>query len=339
MSNGQQLEMVDGCLNEIREATIQLDEGATVGHRILDYEQSRRVARSRKAAPEHVAGPQVTESYSNSSTVGPPPGASTATRAGPRVDDRSKESTQEERARRQQIQLREEQLNQQAQSLSERDKAVNGKQQQLAQQQHGLRAQEENLQRQKVRLQDEQKALEKKSSALREKEQELAQREARLSRMSIDLTKQRDQLKAQDEKLKEREEALRQMQAAQQANGASASSTVRQVRDNGSSKDEVLDAMDNIEAGRIRFSELTLGSLLGSGSFADVYRAEWRMACAVKKMKGRISKEQMTEFVREGEMMRSLKHPGIVKLLGVCVENGSFYLVQEIVNGRHLRPA
>jgi hypothetical protein len=35
----------------------------------------------------------------------------------------------------------------------------------------------------------------------------------------------------------------------------------------------------------------------------------------------------------QGEMMRSLKHPGIVKLLGVCVENGSFYLVQEIVNG------
>ena len=164
-----------------------------------------------------------------------------------------------------------------------------------------------------------------------------------------------------------------------------------------------------------------------------MYRAEWRMPCAVKKMKGRISKEQMTEFVREvlplslldvacmharscacmhgsrgkwgpclhgskrslpkgachhampphagiapaclalpsllpsckrtmltvsarpptrtpcqhgkpsannergargqGEMMRSLKHPGIVKLLGVCVENGSFYLVQEIVNG------
>jgi hypothetical protein len=28
--------------------------------------------------------------------------------------------------------------------------------------------------------------------------------------------------------------------------------------------------MENIEAGRIRFQELTLGSLLGSGSFADV---------------------------------------------------------------------
>ena len=34
------------------------------------------------------------------------------------------------------------------------------------------------------------------------------------------------------------------------------------------------------------------------------------MPCAVKKMKGRISKEQMAEFVREGEMMRSLKHHG-----------------------------
>ncbi len=77
------------------------------------------------------------------------------------------------------------------------------------------------------------------------------------------------------------------------------------------------------------------GSLLGSGSFADVYRAEWRMPCAVKKMKGRISKEMMTEFVREGEMMRSLKHPGIVKLLGVCVEGGSFYLVQ--VSSAHSR--
>jgi hypothetical protein len=37
----------------------------------------------------------------------------------------------------------------------------------------------------------------------------------------------------------------------------------------------------------------------GWGGVVQVYRAEWRMPCAVKKMKGRISKEQMTEFVRE----------------------------------------
>ena len=54
-----------------------------------------------------------------------------------------------------------------------------------------------------------------------------------------------------------------------------------------------ISAMEQIEAGRIAFSELGLGPLLGSGSFADVYRAEWRMPCAIKKMKGRLSKEQV----------------------------------------------
>jgi hypothetical protein len=35
------------------------------------------------------------------------------------------------------------------------------------------------------------------------------------------------------------------------------------VRESGGDKGEMQDAIDNIEAGRIRFSELTLGSLLG----------------------------------------------------------------------------
>ena len=43
MSNGQQLEMVDGSLIEIRPATIALDDGEIVGHRILDYDLSRQV--------------------------------------------------------------------------------------------------------------------------------------------------------------------------------------------------------------------------------------------------------------------------------------------------------
>ena len=146
----------------------------------------------------------------------------------------------------------------------------------------------------------------------------------------------------QERELQGREAAVQ----AAAANGASGASTASAGASEGE-VDEGRSALDNIEAGRIRFAELTMGrllrccpslpyvdvdrlfgSLLGSGSFADVYRAEWRMPCAVKKMKGRISKEMMTEFVREGEMMRSLKHPGIVKLLGVCVEGGSFYLVQ-----------
>ena len=37
----------------------------------------------------------------------------------------------------------------------------------------------------------------------------------------------------------------------------------RPVRESGGDQGEMQDAIDNIEAGRIRFSELTLGSLLG----------------------------------------------------------------------------
>jgi len=324
MSNGQQLEMVDGSLIEIRPASISLDEGETVGHRILDLETSRQVAMASRGVGSQANLP-------GASNV-----PSTPMRQQPNNDSAydKRAQDQEDKIRRQQLQAnaREEQLNLQAQQLSERDKAMASKQQQIAQHQQGLKELEANLQRDRSKLQNEQELLEKRASALKRKETELQAREAKLERMQQELMRQRDQIRNMDKELKEREAAVQ----TAMANGASASSTVRQVTDSGSDREEgekEKSAMDNIEAGRIRFQELTLGTLLGSGSFADVYRAEWRMPCAVKKMKGRISKEQMAEFVREGEMMRSLKHHGIVKLLGVCVENGSFYLVQEIVNG------
>jgi hypothetical protein len=43
MSNGQLLEMVDGCLLEIKPVTLALDAGEIIGHRILDLEDSRQV--------------------------------------------------------------------------------------------------------------------------------------------------------------------------------------------------------------------------------------------------------------------------------------------------------
>ena len=122
MSNGQQLEMVDGSLVEIRPATLALDEGEVVGHRIIEYELSRQIVR--KAT--HNAAAAAISDYSVAAAVG----------------SKSRE-----------IQMREEQLEAQALSLSERDKAVNGKQLQLAQHQQGLRAQEEGLGRQRAHLQ------------------------------------------------------------------------------------------------------------------------------------------------------------------------------------------
>jgi len=339
MSNGQQLEMVDGSLVEIRPATIQLDEGEIVGHRIVENKPS--------AAPS--AGPPRHNNVhsqlpsSTSPAGGASPSALTLAPSRPPVPDKEGLSdaekrqlqAQEERLRRHHMQVltREEQLHQAAAQLTEREKGVSGKQQQLTQHQNSLRDQEEQLARQRAAIQAERESLRKQAETLKKREQEQQEKERAVQRKEQELSRLQAQLRHQDKELKDRESAL----AVAAANGASASSTVSAGGGGGTADEDALgkevSAMDNIEAVRIRFNELTLGSLLGSGSFADVYRAEWRMPCAVKKMKGRISKEQMTEFVREGEMMRSLKHPGIVKLLGVCVESGSFYLVQEMVNG------
>lgn len=49
----------------------------------------------------------------------------------------------------------------------------------------------------------------------------------------------------------------------------------------------------------------------------QVFKGEWKMPVAIKKMRGSAQHKELLEFVREGEMMRGLSHPCIVKLLGV----------------------
>eukprot|EP00285_Hemiselmis_virescens_P012420 CAMPEP_0173386716 /NCGR_PEP_ID=MMETSP1356-20130122/9303_1 /TAXON_ID=77927 ORGANISM="Hemiselmis virescens, Strain PCC157" /NCGR_SAMPLE_ID=MMETSP1356 /ASSEMBLY_ACC=CAM_ASM_000847 /LENGTH=333 /DNA_ID=CAMNT_0014343053 /DNA_START=26 /DNA_END=1023 /DNA_ORIENTATION=+ len=232
---------------------------------------------------------------------------------------------------RHQQNARQQQQQQQHQQVSSDvgSKQPDPKQHQLAQHQHGLKAHEDAVARHRQALEQERDGVAKQQALLKKKEAEIEIRESKLERMQAELGRLSEQLKAQERDVKERQQQLQ----VTLNNAASGSSTVTDGQGGEVTEADEKSAIEAIDAGRIRFNELSLGSLLGSGSFADVYRAEWRMPCAVKKMKGRISKEQMTEFVREGEMMRSLKHPGIVKLLGVCVEGGSFYLVQEIVNG------
>jgi len=86
--------------------------------------------------------------------------------------------------------------------------------------------------------------------------------------------------------------------------------------------------------GRIRRSELEIKTdKLGSGSFAEVYRGEFKLPVAVKKIKGSVQQRELLEFVREGEMLRCVSHPCIVKLLGVYQEGQTYSLVQECVCG------
>ena len=91
-------------------------------------------------------------------------------------------------------------------------------------------------------------------------------------------------------------------------------------------------------AGRLRKHDVDVkGDRVGSGSFAEVFKGELRLTCAVKRMRGPMNKKEIAEFVREGEMMRLVNHPNVVKLMGVHIDGAQSYnLVLEYVQGCNL---
>lgn len=82
--------------------------------------------------------------------------------------------------------------------------------------------------------------------------------------------------------------------------------------------------------------------LVGTGTFARVYRAvhkETGQVVAVKVLRKRYSDSpsQSSQFVREGQVGCSLRHPNIVPIYEVISERRSHFLVMEFVEGRNLR--
>ena len=84
-------------------------------------------------------------------------------------------------------------------------------------------------------------------------------------------------------------------------------------------------------------------SLLGQGGMGNVYRGlDTRSGnpVAIKRLKPEIVAANPTlveRFVREGEALRQLNHPNIVKLLAAVEQDGQHYLVMEYVEGGSLR--
>ncbi len=82
--------------------------------------------------------------------------------------------------------------------------------------------------------------------------------------------------------------------------------------------------------------------IVGAGTFARVYRGVHRddgTVRAVKVLRQRHSDDlKMTEvFLREGEMVKELKHPNIVPIYEVGQERNTYYMVMEFVEGQNLR--
>jgi len=82
--------------------------------------------------------------------------------------------------------------------------------------------------------------------------------------------------------------------------------------------------------------------LVGTGTFARVYRAAHRetgQVVAVKVLRRRYSDNpsQYGQFVREGELGCTLRHPNIVPIYEVYSHGTTHFLVMEFVEGRNLR--
>ena len=81
---------------------------------------------------------------------------------------------------------------------------------------------------------------------------------------------------------------------------------------------------------------------IGTGTFARVFRGTHRETSevrAVKVLRSRHYKEpQLREqFLREGEMGCTLRHPNIVPIFEAASDHGACYIVMEFIEGRNLR--
>ncbi len=82
--------------------------------------------------------------------------------------------------------------------------------------------------------------------------------------------------------------------------------------------------------------------LVGTGTFARVYRAvqrDTRAIVALKVLRRRYSTdpEETKSFLREGRMGKAMRHPHIVPIHEVNTIGKSFYLVMDFIEGRNLR--
>jgi serine/threonine-protein kinase len=86
-----------------------------------------------------------------------------------------------------------------------------------------------------------------------------------------------------------------------------------------------------------------LGESIGMGGMGTVYAGQDTLtgeAVAIKMLRSEVvqtNPEILERFLREGEALRQLNHPNIVKVLGAVQENDQHYLIMELVSGGSLK--
>ncbi|CAI8602035.1 unnamed protein product [Vicia faba] len=84
----------------------------------------------------------------------------------------------------------------------------------------------------------------------------------------------------------------------------------------------------------IPWSELILKENIGTGSFGTVLRADWRgsdVAVKILKVQG-FDSERFEEFLKEVTLMKRLRHPNIVLLMGAVIQPPKLSIVTEYLS-------
>ncbi|XP_033732015.1 tyrosine-protein kinase Abl-like isoform X2 [Pecten maximus] len=87
----------------------------------------------------------------------------------------------------------------------------------------------------------------------------------------------------------------------------------------------------------IERTEIAMKHRLGGGQYGDVYEAIWKRynkTVAVKTLKE--DTMALKDFLEEACIMKEMKHPNLVQLLGVCTREPPFYIVTEFMTHGNL---
>ncbi|PAA59347.1 hypothetical protein BOX15_Mlig005604g2 [Macrostomum lignano] len=81
-------------------------------------------------------------------------------------------------------------------------------------------------------------------------------------------------------------------------------------------------------------TELVMQQKLGAGQYGDVYQAVWKrcgnLTVAVKTVKEDMS-TKVNDFLAEAHIMKHLRHPNLLQILGVCSREPPCYIIAEFM--------
>uniref|UniRef100_A0A6B2EE57 Tyrosine-protein kinase n=1 Tax=Phlebotomus kandelakii TaxID=1109342 RepID=A0A6B2EE57_9DIPT len=91
---------------------------------------------------------------------------------------------------------------------------------------------------------------------------------------------------------------------------------------------------DEWEIGR---TDIVMRHKLGGGQYGEVYEAVWKRygnTVAVKTLKE--DTMALKDFLEEASIMKEMKHPNLVQLIGVCTREPPFYIITEFMSHGNL---